>query len=98
MLASSRFMLGEDSQEQPGEDDGPQDDGSVGSAARAGIAEGLRKHLPDGVGIVLLGIPIFGFATYCHFVLGISVSGPRWAAGVGGAAVAAFSVWQKRDR
>jgi hypothetical protein len=64
------------------------DDDDVRRAAREGLANGLREHLPGAVGIVTKGAPLCGVGTFAHLVLGLSVSGSAISAALTGAGVA----------
>jgi len=35
-------------------------------------ADGIRRYLPGGIGILVIGIPACVLATFAHFVLGVS--------------------------
>jgi hypothetical protein len=50
-------------------------DDRLKQAAREGLAEGLRLHLPGAVGIVTKGIPLCAAISFAHFVLGMGLPG-----------------------
>jgi hypothetical protein len=52
------------------------------ACARA-AADGVRLHMPSGVGILVIGIPTCALAAFAHFVLGVSPSVTSAAGGAG---------------
>jgi hypothetical protein len=52
----------------------------VREASVEAVADGIKRYLPAGIGILVIGLPICVFATFAHFVLGVSTSA---TAGVG---------------
>lgn len=67
----------------------------VSATAREAIAQGLRTHGPDAVGLALKGGLGCVLAAFSHFVLGVAVPP---AAGLGAAAAAGFGLAERRKR
>jgi hypothetical protein len=55
-------------------DAGHQSDDEVIRALRQGVAVGLRRHLPGGVGLLVKGVPLCGLGAFLHLVLGVDLS------------------------
>jgi hypothetical protein len=68
----------------------PAGDDDVRRAAREGIADGLREHLPGAVGILAKGTPLCALGAYTHLVLGISAPGSAISVGLAGAGGSAW--------
>lgn len=64
------------------------DRGDVRRAAREGLANGLRDHLPGAVGIVTKGAPLCGVGAFAHLALGLSMSGSAVSAALTTAGIA----------
>jgi hypothetical protein len=47
--------------------------GEVGLAIHEGLAEGLRRHLPGAVGLIVKGLPLCAFLAFSHFALGVDL-------------------------
>ena len=69
-------------------------DDDLKQAAREGLADGLRLHLPGAVGIVTKGIPLCAASSFVHFVLGMGLPGSAMSAVVAGIG----SVWVAHRR
>ena len=66
--------------------------GLVRRAASEGLADGLREHLPGGVGIVIKGGAACAVAAVLHFGLGLDVPATVIGSALSGAGLA----WAKR--
>jgi hypothetical protein len=55
------------------------------------VADGVRLHVPNSIGILAIGIPTCALASFAHFVLGVS---PPATGAVGGAGATVYVVRQ----
>lgn len=55
------------------------------------VADGIRLHVPNSIGILSIGIPTCALASFAHFVLGVS---PPATGAVGGAGTIAYAIRQ----
>jgi hypothetical protein len=65
----------------------------VRQAACEGLADGLREHLPGGIGILVKGGAVCVLSAILHFSLGLDVATTIVSGGVAGAALAALQRW-----
>jgi len=89
MLASYSLTMGELSDERPIDPSTAM--GDIRQAARDALAVGVRRHLPDAVGLVLRGVPIGASAAYAHYVLEAS---PHVVTPAAAVAISAPAAWQ----